>query len=1252
MTFALGLSVDSSGVKSGTSDLDRLTAASAKAEAAALKLGSGVEEAGRRVANGGKNAERMLAAMERIEKAIMAVERTTAPLAGGIGRMEAAMAAASRTTDVMAGANRRLTSDMAAVAPAAAASAASIKAVNDNARLTSNQMLNLSRQGNDVVTMFALGAAPMQIFASQAGQIYDAIAGGQGGLSGGLKALGGSLRSALIAVGPLGLAIGGLATAVGAYAYSIRKDFPDLAKALEAQEKALAAIEKRYGSLSDSVTKLGDRLQPTSIIAGKAIRDLQMLQREQQSALDRQLSAASGIGGAGMAATAAGAAEAGIDLSGERAPTASRFAKIRDTVDAFRNSLNAGSGDILSFYSDLERMYARAGNDKEMQKAIEAARQYGSNLFDITVKLKQLERAQWEANNGVAKFRQTMATFNDAVGGMRSVVPDMRTDAQKIEENYQVAMRTARTEAQVTAATEARTAALNQLALTEDRRRQGVAIDLQAISARTTAEKAAIASQQAFNEALSDPSLDQHARSLRAAEAAMRVYAEATKAANDNLRAASQANTLAGLDGYAATIAEINARYDEQTALYGANTEAAQANERARAFELDTARITNLKAANEQLRQAENAYKSAGLEGYAAGLEKINQDYARQIELSAGNAEAVKRLNAARNLELATLAKTATRDLYRPQQDRLADLEAEARGMTMSADAARRMAEETKALNDLRSAGIDALSEQGQAYLKNARALSDYEEQIRKSADAWGEVQKAGGDAIDKIVDALNGGDIEGVFDEILKEVQSSLLEFGVKNPLKNALTGTNLPTIMDLFADPKAPKLSMPEIQSTPLMNVTASVVNLGGMGLSGIPGLGAANSNVPGAVQRSGALAPVAAMDAASQRVADAWSLTGNQLVDGINQAAQALGIQAKDLATAISYETGGTFDPMKRGPTTQWGQHRGLIQFGEPQARRFGVDFSSPESALSSQLGANGAIVKYLRSTGVRPGMGMMDIYSAINAGGVGRYGASDANNGGAPGTVADKVNYQMAAHAAKAEALLAQSTRVTSALTDASSQIATTAPQFATSLGQQLNGTIVGGAGQIADQFVPGLGGVVQTFLQAFQNAAPGGGAGGIGGWIASAFGGGGSDPWAGLRFADGAAFPGGIAGHSNSIVSRPTVFAFANGAGLMGEAGPEAIMPLSRGPGGRLGVTMAMPDMPRMQAPANSQSQPLNLQQTFVNAPPVKETREESDGRGGRRQTIVFDEMVSKTVKGGPKTGRALGQRGAKPPLVR
>lgn len=141
--------------------------------------------------------------------------------------------------------------------------------------------------------------------------------------------------------------------------------------------------------------------------------------------------------------------------------------------------------------------------------------------------------------------------------------------------------------------------------------------------------------------------------------------------------------------------------------------------------------------------------------------------------------------------------------------------------------------------------------------------------------------------------------------------------------------------------------------------------------------------------------------------------------EIASGIVETASALGIDPVDLGTAISYETAGTFDPTKAGPTTQWGQHKGLIQFGEPQAKQYGVDWADP---VGSQLGANGAVANYLRSTGIKPGMGMMDIYSAINAGRVGRYGASDANNGGAPGTVADKVNQQMAGHRAKAMALL--------------------------------------------------------------------------------------------------------------------------------------------------------------------------------------------------------------------------------------
>ncbi|NWC30548.1 phage tail tape measure protein [Pseudomonas tolaasii] len=70
-------------------------------------------------------------------------------------------------------------------------------------------------------------------------------------------------------------------------------------------------------------------------------------------------------------------------------------------------------------------------------------------------------------------------------------------------------------------------------------------------------------------------------------------------------------------------------------------------------------------------------------------------------------------------------------------------------------------------------------------------------------------------------------------------------------------------------------------------------------------------------------------------------------------------------------------------------------------------------------------------------------------------------------------------------------------------------------------------------------------------------------------------------WSGVTQANGGAWSGGVqmfadgGAFTNSIVSKPTAFGMANGkTGVMGEAGEEAIMPLTRTSSGKLGV-MAM-----------------------------------------------------------------------------
>ena len=95
--------------------------------------------------------------------------------------------------------------------------------------------------------------------------------------------------------------------------------------------------------------------------------------------------------------------------------------------------------------------------------------------------------------------------------------------------------------------------------------------------------------------------------------------------------------------------------------------------------------------------------------------------------------------------------------------------------------------------------------------------------------------------------------------------------------------------------------------------------------------------------------------------------------------------------------------------------------------------------------------------------------------------------------------------------------------------------------------------------------------------------------------------------------------GGIPGYAmggtftNKIVNQPTLFKAANGLGVMGEAGPEAIMPLKRDSSGRLGVSGGGNDV---SVVVNNYGKER------------AEVKESTDGRGNRRIEVVVGEMVS------------------------
>ena len=119
-----------------------------------------------------------------------------------------------------------------------------------------------------------------------------------------------------------------------------------------------------------------------------------------------------------------------------------------------------------------------------------------------------------------------------------------------------------------------------------------------------------------------------------------------------------------------------------------------------------------------------------------------------------------------------------------------------------------------------------------------------------------------------------------------------------------------------------------------------------------------------------------------------------------------------------------------------------------------------------------------------------------------------------------------------------------------------------------------------------------------------------------------------------KFAKGGAF-------SNQIVDSPTLFKFAKGTGMMGEAGPEAIMPLKRDAQGNLGVR-------------SGQTQ-TNVDVVVNNyGSEQATTTETTDSRGNRRIEVTIGDMTAGEMgRSGSASQRSLRNTyGLQPQLIR
>lgn len=295
------------------------------------------------------------------------------------------------------------------------------------------------------------------------------------------------------------------------------------------------------------------------------------------------------------------------------------------------------------------------------------------------------------------------------------------------------------------------------------------------------------------------------------------------------------------------------------------------------------------------------------------------------------------------------------------------------------------------------------------------------------------------------------------------------------------------------------------------------------------------------------------------------------GGTMADIIRGAADSLGTTARDLATVISYETGGKFSTSIRNPQG----YLGLIQFGKAEQQKYGV---TANQTFAQQMGS---VVAFLKDRGFRPGMGMLDLYSTINAGSPGRYNAVDGKT-----TVRQKVETQFASHYNNADKLLGKQD-ISDGMVDASRRMQQDAHVQAWKASSN-----------------PGTGAGVGSQASSLENLMSAGGA------AIGAFSGG---------YQSGSPIMGGISGAFTGAGAAPALAGLGLGA---------AAMPLGIVGGAVLGILGGFLGRAKQRRQEQKQAQ----QQLNQNKSALEELFARGEGRGLGATTQSYNEFYDKTAQ--------------------
>lgn len=403
--------------------------------------------------------------------------------------------------------------------------------ITANARLNRHEMANLSYQFNDIAVMLASGQAPFMLLMQQGMQIGQII--GPQGLQAGIKSLGAGLLAFL--TNPINLAVIGfsLLTAGAVYFYQqMRSKLPIVEDLLKKQRTIVDGLKDSYGSAAENVGRLA--AESRNIIEFKARINIEGV----KDSVERELREA--FASAKSYRVTPGRGQGGPGAIPFEVVPDKAFGAFQPALKEFYAGLERGQVNVQKLREEITRLADMYQTNNLIKEGAKRLLEW-SDAGDEAMRL-----AQGLANDidaVTASMRRSLALTKPLLDDIKGVQSELRSPRELLDRDYDAAVNAAKSMGQVKQLTDAYTKSVAYLDAELEKSARLHQIDLDAMSAKSPAELAAIVSARSRAEAINTATTAQEndIATTRAAELAYRQAAKAIADQNkERLRAAEE----------------------------------------------------------------------------------------------------------------------------------------------------------------------------------------------------------------------------------------------------------------------------------------------------------------------------------------------------------------------------------------------------------------------------------------------------------------------------------------------------------------------------------------------------------------------------------------------------------------------------------------------------------------------------------------------------------------------------------------